>query len=534
MNNDEGLWSALMRRKVVKTVALYLAASWVAIQAASLLANIWSLPSGFVQGVFLLLVIGLPVTTMFSWVYDIRDEGLVATGGSGFGVLLRARLRRSPGGTLSATLVFALALFVGIAYAWPDDALSLDAERLLSNTQQRDDDPHNFTYGLYGFSAPAGSDFWSFGRYRVEVARTLADDDQLAMLPTGYTVDQRNLCTLRVRACYDEIIASLDATPVLLEANAAPLARYHELQQARSFGDAFGRTPNGYVSVHTPPYVETLWVGNRLTLRHALLLAERGELVRAQALLAQEDAFYRRMMSQGHDIFVKVLAIARVSETARATALIIDRAARRSVRGVPMTAPARLTAAERSLATALSQEAAWYAQLGSSEHDRGDLISANTLEHAGAKALIRILPYRPRATANRLVAEQLHRVRDSLLSARDYANRPDQAAAPIGPLDWYTNAVGVIVWTNQADFGLYIKRIHDLDALLVLTQVTHRLHAQRVTADQVPAALLALPPELRDPANGKSPTWTDGMLRFERKQVMGRDSETWLPFTPTP
>ena len=84
MTQRESLWSALLRSKVVRSVALYLASAWLLIQVASLIAGIWSLPAGFVQDLFVLLVLGLPVVSVFSWIYVLGDDVLVETRASGF------------------------------------------------------------------------------------------------------------------------------------------------------------------------------------------------------------------------------------------------------------------------------------------------------------------------------------------------------------------------------------------------------------------------------------------------------------------
>ena len=71
------------------------------------------------------------------------------------------------------------------------------------------------------------------------------------------------------------------------------------------------------------------------------------------------------------------------------------------------------------------------------------------------------------------------------------------------------------MWRGVPDFLSYVERIHDLDALIVLAQVVHAAHAEGVDASTVSAFLLALPAELRDPADGRPPEWADGVLAFE-------------------
>ncbi|MFM7274492.1 MAG: hypothetical protein ACKO4A_11655, partial [Gammaproteobacteria bacterium] len=96
MREQENLWSALTRRKVVRSLVLYLTAAWLLIQVASLLAGIWSLPAGFVQNLFLLLVLGLPPVAVLSWIYELREETPGEAAPVGFAELLRRELQSRP------------------------------------------------------------------------------------------------------------------------------------------------------------------------------------------------------------------------------------------------------------------------------------------------------------------------------------------------------------------------------------------------------------------------------------------------------
>ncbi len=70
------LFSELRRRNVIKVFVLYMVASWLILQAVDIGINILDLPAWTGRFVFLMLLIGLPVALIFSWVYEITPEGL--------------------------------------------------------------------------------------------------------------------------------------------------------------------------------------------------------------------------------------------------------------------------------------------------------------------------------------------------------------------------------------------------------------------------------------------------------------------------
>ena len=69
-------YSELKRRNVVKTAVFYGIASWLILQIADLLFEALDLPSSWVRLVLALLILGLPLTLIFSWVYEMTPDGL--------------------------------------------------------------------------------------------------------------------------------------------------------------------------------------------------------------------------------------------------------------------------------------------------------------------------------------------------------------------------------------------------------------------------------------------------------------------------
>ncbi len=70
------LIAELNRRNVIRAGLLYLVAAWLILQIADVLFGALELPAWSVRLVLGLLVLGLPLTLIFSWVYELTPEGL--------------------------------------------------------------------------------------------------------------------------------------------------------------------------------------------------------------------------------------------------------------------------------------------------------------------------------------------------------------------------------------------------------------------------------------------------------------------------
>jgi TolB-like protein/Tfp pilus assembly protein PilF len=71
-------WSEVLRRRVLRVAAWYLAGAWVLAQVADLLFDAFDL-SGYTRFVIAALVAGLPVALALAWVFDITPRGIVRT-----------------------------------------------------------------------------------------------------------------------------------------------------------------------------------------------------------------------------------------------------------------------------------------------------------------------------------------------------------------------------------------------------------------------------------------------------------------------
>ncbi|WP_068990098.1 tetratricopeptide repeat protein [Kangiella sediminilitoris] len=69
----------LNRRKVVQLVLAYIAFSWLVVQVTDVLVDAFEAPEWIIRTVFIVLIIGLPVVAILSWVFDVTSHGIIKT-----------------------------------------------------------------------------------------------------------------------------------------------------------------------------------------------------------------------------------------------------------------------------------------------------------------------------------------------------------------------------------------------------------------------------------------------------------------------
>lgn len=115
------LFDELKRRKVFRVAIGYVVAGWVIAQVADLVTDNFNAPDWVMQMIITLLIVGLPVSLLLSWAFDLTAEGI----------------RRTESGDIEGSLVVSnktvLALVVGLFVilvvvfylAWPRDDRSI-------------------------------------------------------------------------------------------------------------------------------------------------------------------------------------------------------------------------------------------------------------------------------------------------------------------------------------------------------------------------------------------------------------------------
>ena len=74
-NKLSQFWRELKRRKVVRVITVYAATAFVILELVDIIAEPLKLPSWLLPVVIVLLTIGLIITVILSWIYDIHPEG---------------------------------------------------------------------------------------------------------------------------------------------------------------------------------------------------------------------------------------------------------------------------------------------------------------------------------------------------------------------------------------------------------------------------------------------------------------------------
>jgi TolB-like protein/predicted GNAT superfamily acetyltransferase len=131
-NPRVGLFAELRRRRVLRTLALYIVAAWVLMQVADVVFPALSIPEEAIRYLLFAAVLGFPVALVFAWLFNITPEGIRRTG-------------RSDGGDTEATaslqgkdyvILGALAVVLGlIAYGAVDRVADAPTEVAQEETQ---------------------------------------------------------------------------------------------------------------------------------------------------------------------------------------------------------------------------------------------------------------------------------------------------------------------------------------------------------------------------------------------------------------
>lgn len=74
-----GLFSELRRRRVLRSGAIYVAASWVLIQVADTTFPIFDVADVYIRYITIALVAGFPVAIALSWIFDLDPPSLIRT-----------------------------------------------------------------------------------------------------------------------------------------------------------------------------------------------------------------------------------------------------------------------------------------------------------------------------------------------------------------------------------------------------------------------------------------------------------------------
>ena len=77
--NFRKYYKELKRRNVIKSGLAYLVMGWIVLQVISIVFPILNIPKSFSKVILVILLIGLPIWLIFSWIYELTPEGLKKT-----------------------------------------------------------------------------------------------------------------------------------------------------------------------------------------------------------------------------------------------------------------------------------------------------------------------------------------------------------------------------------------------------------------------------------------------------------------------
>jgi adenylate cyclase len=79
-DNPLSFWQELKRRKVVRVIIVYAAASYVILELVSIIREPFGLPDWTVTFIIILLIIGFPIAIILIRIFDVTHEGVKKTG----------------------------------------------------------------------------------------------------------------------------------------------------------------------------------------------------------------------------------------------------------------------------------------------------------------------------------------------------------------------------------------------------------------------------------------------------------------------
>lgn len=120
------LFAELKRRNVFRVAVMYLAVSWLVLQATDVIGSLLELPSWSGKLVILLLMIGFPAALVFSWLYELTPDGVQRDRSNDTNAASRRNTARRLNLLTIAVAVLAL-LVVAVDRLVPEDPTPSDA-----------------------------------------------------------------------------------------------------------------------------------------------------------------------------------------------------------------------------------------------------------------------------------------------------------------------------------------------------------------------------------------------------------------------
>lgn len=105
------LLGELKRRNVIRVAVAYVAGSWLLIQVADVVFPLYGLDESLITTMITILVIGLPLVVIFSWIYQLTPEGLMLDKEVDQSAVALQPVGKTVDGVIIAVLLVALGFF---------------------------------------------------------------------------------------------------------------------------------------------------------------------------------------------------------------------------------------------------------------------------------------------------------------------------------------------------------------------------------------------------------------------------------------
>ncbi len=125
----------LKRRHVYRVAILYIIVSWLVLQVADVFMSFLPLPEWTANLIFLLLVLGFPISLVFAWAFELTPQGLQRDRRSVTDHQIEAPRTAATGKTLNVMIISAMALiiaYLAFTHEWRDDAGIVKQGEILS------------------------------------------------------------------------------------------------------------------------------------------------------------------------------------------------------------------------------------------------------------------------------------------------------------------------------------------------------------------------------------------------------------------
>lgn len=118
-NRIARFWQELKRRKVIRLISVYAAASFVLLELLDIITEPLRLPEWTMAFIIVLLCVGFIIAVILSWIYDLGPEGVMRTESiettteqESLSVPVKKRVKAS-------SVVIAALLVVAVIFAYP-------------------------------------------------------------------------------------------------------------------------------------------------------------------------------------------------------------------------------------------------------------------------------------------------------------------------------------------------------------------------------------------------------------------------------